>query len=154
MKKTNAARILDKNGIAYKLIEFPVTKEHQSGQEIARLLGEEPELVFKTILLKADDEFLVAVVPVTKEIDLKKAAKAFKKKKVGMLPLKELTKVTGYVRGGCSPVGMKKAYRTAIDATAEGADNIYVSAGERGKQFLLDPRALSAFLDAGFFELT
>jgi Cys-tRNA(Pro)/Cys-tRNA(Cys) deacylase len=138
--KTNAMRILDSLGIRYETVSYPVEEEHVDAITAAQSLGVDPELVWKTLV--AHDERnapLVFVVPGSAELDLKKAAKAVGAKKIDLLNLRDLTPLTGYVRGGCSPLGMKKSYPTWLDETAALFSRIYVNAGARGLQVIVAP---------------
>lgn len=147
--KTNAARLLDKAKIQYELIPYPVDEEHLSADHIADVLGEDINRVFKTLVLRwAPKEFIVCVVPGNREVDLKKAAKAAGLKKIEMIHVKELQPLTGYIRGGCSPVGMKKPFPTYFHQTALDFDYIYVSAGQRGIQFKIAPKDLIGYVGA------
>ena len=118
--KTNACRILDKAKIPYEEREYPVDENDLSGVHVAEVLGVSPECIYKTLVLKGDKTgYLVMVIPVAEELDLKKCAKVSGNKKVEMIPMKDLQGITGYIRGGCSPVGMKKAFPTFIQEEAE-----------------------------------
>lgn len=140
VKKTNVARLLDKAKIAYELIPYEVDENDLSAQHVAAGLGENIEQVFKTIVLHGDKSgHLVCVIPGELEIDLKLAAKVSGNKKCELLPLKELLPTTGYIRGGCSPIGMKKNFPTYIHETCTGFPSIYVSAGVRGLQIKIAP---------------
>ncbi|MBQ2824215.1 MAG: Cys-tRNA(Pro) deacylase [Oscillospiraceae bacterium] len=155
MNKTNAMRMLEAAGIAFRTAEYEVDENDLSGMHVANQLGQPPEQVFKTLVLKGEKKgYLVCCIPVNEELDLKKAAKAFGDKKVEMLPLKDLLNVTGYIRGGCSPVGMKKKFPTIIDETAILFDEIAVSAGVRGAQIIIEPNSLCEFVQAEFAEIT
>ncbi len=152
--KTNAARLLDAAAIDYELIPYEVDENDLGAQHIADQLGENIEQVFKTLILQGDKTgHLVCVIPGAEEVDLKKAAKVSGNKKVDLIPMKELLPTTGYIRGGCSPVGMKKPFPTFIDETCILYDYIYVSAGVRGLQFKIDPQALMAFVGAEAVDL-
>lgn len=152
--KTNAARLLDAAAIDYELIPYEVDENDLGAQHIADQLGENIEQVFKTLILQGDKTGnLVCVIPGAEEVDLKKAAKVSGNKKVDLIPMKELLPTTGYIRGGCSPVGMKKPFPTFIDETCILYDYIYVSAGVRGLQFKIDPQALMAFVGAEAVDL-
>lgn len=154
-EKTNAMRILETAGIAFETLFYPVDENDLSGVHIAKELNLPPEQVFKTLVAKGSKNgYLVFVIPVAEELDLKKCALAAKDKRVEMIPMKDLLPLTGYLRGGCSPVGMKKPFPTYFDETATLFDRIYLSAGQRGKQFCLDPVELCAFLGAEFADLT
>lgn len=149
MVKTNAMRMLDKAGIAYRVQEYEVDENDLSGEHVAKSIGQNPEQVFKTLVLKGEKQgYFVCCIPVAEELDLKKVAKAAGDKKADMIPMKELLPVTGYIRGGCSPVGMKKHLPTYIEETAILFDEIAVSAGVRGAQLILSPEDLIAYTGA------
>ncbi len=152
--KTNAARILDRADIPYALIGYEVDEEDLSAEHLAGVLGIDPAVIFKTLVLKGDHGHLVCVIPGNAELDLKKAAKASGNKSCVMLPLKELQPVTGYIRGGCSPIGMKKPFPSFIDDTALLHEKIYVSAGIRGTQLLMAPDDLIRAAGAVVADLT
>ena len=155
MTKTNVMRLLDASGIAYETREYPWDETDLSGVHAARAIGLPQEQVFKTLVARGDRTGpLVFCIPVAESLDLRKAASATGNKRVEMLPLKELTGLTGYVRGGCSPIGMKKKFPTCIDETAILFDTVAVSAGMRGEQIVLSPQALAAFVGADFADLT
>ena len=132
--KTNAMRILEQNKISYISHSYPHGKEPPDGVRVAELLGENPENVYKTLVTKGGNNYYVFVLPVLKELDLKKAAKSVSEKSVEMIPVKDINKVTGYIRGGCSPVGMKKLYKTVFASECEKLENIIVSGGKIGLQ--------------------
>ena len=143
INKTNVARLLDKAGVKYELIPYEVDESDLSAVHVAAQLNEDVERVFKTIVLHGDKSgYFVCVVPGDSEIDLKKAAKVSGNKKCDLLPMKELLGVTGYIRGGCSPIGMKKHFPTYIHASAQQYQRIFVSAGVRGLQIALSPADL------------
>lgn len=140
VKKTNAARLLDQHKISYSLIPYQVDESDLSAVHVARQLGEDVERVFKTLVLHGDKSgYFVCVIPGNEEVDLKKAAKCSGNKNCEMIPMKELLSVTGYIRGGCSPLGMKKNYPIYIHSSAEFHEKIYISAGVRGVQIELSP---------------
>lgn len=152
--KTNVMRILDASNIEYDSYEYDVDDGKIDGISVADKVGHPRETVFKTLVtVGADKELLVFVIPVEFELDLKKAAKASSQKSIHMLPLKELTKNTGYVHGGCSPIGMKKKLRTFIDETAMLNEKMVVSAGQVGLQVKLKPDELAKCVDAKFADL-
>ncbi len=153
-EKTNVMRILDKKKIPYERHCY-VQTDAVSGVEVAQALGQDPAQVFKTLVtVSVGGSHYVFVIPVAKELDLKKAAKAVEEKSVKMLPQKELLPLTGYVHGGCSPIGMKKAFRTVIDASAEQQETIIFSAGKIGYQVELSLSALVKVLRYSIAELT
>ncbi|MBO4218154.1 MAG: Cys-tRNA(Pro) deacylase [Erysipelotrichaceae bacterium] len=155
MNKTNALRKLDEAGISYQLRQYPVDESDLSGQHVAEVLGEDPQQIFKTLVCRDEkNAHFVFCIPVNEELDLKKCAAACGSKRVEMIPLKELLPLTGYLRGGCSPVGMKKPFPTFMDETAILFDAVYLSAGQRGLQMLVDPQQLMAWLNGRFAELT
>ena len=154
LEKTNAARLLDAAGIAYELVPYEVDENDLAAAHIAQQLGEPLEQVFKTLVLKGDrSSYFVCVLPGGEELDLKKAAKVSGNKSCDLIPMKELLPVTGYIRGGCSPVGMKKAFPTYIEESAQLYDYIYVSAGVRGLQFKIAPDALTGDVGAVYADL-
>ena len=143
INKTNVARLLDKAKVPYELIPYEVDENDLSAVHVAASLGEDIEQVFKTLVLRGDKTgHFVCVIPGEHEVDLKMAAKASGNKKCEMLPLKELLPTTGYIRGGCSPIGMKKHFPTYIHDTCLSFPYIYVSAGVRGLQIKLAPQDL------------
>lgn len=134
-KKTNAMRMLDRNHIDYKVNNYPVTEAHMDGTRVAQLVGVSVDEVFKTLVLEnAQHDHFVFIIPVNATLNMKLAAKSVKEKKLHLMPLDDLKRVTGYVRGGCSPIGMKKIFPTVIDSQSERLDAVYVSGGERGTQ--------------------
>ena len=140
MKKTNAARLLDAQSINYELAEYEVDENDLSATTLARKLGQDVEQIFKTLVLRGDKTgVFVCVIPGNAEVDLKKAAKVSGNKNCAMVQQKELLGLTGYIRGGCSPLGMKKPYPIYIHETCQLFDQIYISAGQRGLQFKLNP---------------
>lgn len=147
--KTNAARLLDKAGIAYKLIPYEVDENDLAVQHVADSLNQPIEQVFKTLVLHGDRTgHIVCVVPGNGEVDLKALAKVSGNKKVEMILMKDLLGVTGYIRGGCSPIGMKKRFPTYIHTSATDFNVIYVSAGVRGLQIEIAPSDLITFTGA------
>ena len=144
--KTNAVRLLEAAGIPFSLVEYEVSEDDLSGTSVARKTGLDPERVFKTLVTTGDKGAVyVFCIPVGYELDLKKAASACGSKKIEMLHLSDLFQVTGYIRGGCSPVGMKKDYPVFMDESALLWDEIAVSAGARGLQLLIDPEKLISY---------
>lgn len=155
MTTTNAMRLLTKAGVPFETSEYPVDESDLSGVHAAEALGVAPERVFKTLVARGDKRGLsVFCIPVAEELDLKKCAAVTGDKKIEMIHVKELLNLTGYIRGGCSPVGMKKKYPTWIDETAQLFDTVYVSAGVRGCQLILAPDALADFVQAEYADLT
>lgn len=154
INKTNAARLLDKAKIKYELVPYEVDENDLAATHIATQLGEDIRQVFKTLVLKGDKTgHFVCVVPGDAEVDLKKAAKVSGNKKVDLIPMKELLPTTGYIRGGCSPVGMKKAFPTYFHSTCMDFDYIYVSAGVRGLQLKIAPSDLVKYVRASVAEI-
>lgn len=155
LEKTNVMRLLDAAGIAYRVQEYEVDEQDLSGIHVAEAIGQDVDMVFKTLVLKGEKTgFLVCCIPVAEELDLKKVAKAAGDKKVEMLPMKELLATTGYIRGGCSPVGMKKKFPTYLDETAQLFEEIAVSAGIRGAQIIVNPEDLKTYIEAEYADLT
>jgi Cys-tRNA(Pro)/Cys-tRNA(Cys) deacylase len=153
-EKTNAARLLDKAGIAYRLIPYEFDENDLAAQHVADSLGQDIRMVFKTLVLHGDKTgHIVCVVPGDMEVDLKALAKASGNKKVEMIAMKDLLAVTGYIRGGCSPIGMKKRFPTYFHSTALNFDHIYVSAGVRGLQIEISPSSLIDFVGAVISEV-
>lgn len=143
VNKTNAARLLDKAGIKYELIPYVVDENDLSAVHVAAQLHEPIDMVFKTLVMHGDKTgYFVSVIPGDKEVDLKMAAKVSGNKSCSMVPMKDLLSVAGYIRGACSPVGMKKLYPTYIHETALNYPYIYVSAGQRGLQLKVSPAEL------------
>ncbi len=152
--KTNAMRLLETAGIAYRTMEYEVDESDLSGAHVVETLGLDPDRVFKTLVARGEKKGpLVFCIPVCEELDLKKAAAAAGDKRVELIHVKELPGLTGYIRGGCSPVGMKKKYPTYIEETAVLFDEIAVSAGVRGCQMFVDPEELARFTEAEFCSL-
>lgn len=146
IEKTNAARLLDKAKISYELIPYEFDENDLAAQHVAESLGQDIAMVFKTLVLHGDKTgHIVCVVPGDMEVDLKALAKVSGNKKVEMIAMKDLLSVTGYIRGGCSPVGMKKRFPSFFHSTALQFDHIYVSAGVRGVQLKISPAELIDF---------
>jgi Cys-tRNA(Pro)/Cys-tRNA(Cys) deacylase len=140
MNKTNAARLLDKINTAYELVEYKVDEEDLSAINVAAKLSQDVRQVFKTLVLKGDKTgIFVCALPGSAEIDLKKAAKISGNKSAQLIPVKDIMQITGYIRGGCSPLAMKKEYPVFIDDSCKNFDFIYISAGVRGMQIKLKP---------------
>jgi Cys-tRNA(Pro)/Cys-tRNA(Cys) deacylase len=163
--KTNVHRLLEAAGIPYTAAEYAVDESDLSGVHAARMLGMPPEQVFKTLVLRdaavrktdvcgTGGGFFVCCIPAAAELDLRKAARAGGRKKAELIPVRDLLPLTGYVRGGCSPIGMKKKLPTLIDETAELFDTISVSAGARGCQVILSPLDLLGYVSGIFADLT
>jgi len=155
MTKTNAVRLIEQAKISHRCTEYSYDEQDLNGMHAAEAIGMPPEQVFKTLVVRGDKRgVLVFCIPVCCELDLKKAAKAAGDKKVDLIPMKELLPLTGYIRGGCSPVGMKKTYPTFIDETAVLSDEIAVSAGVRGQQMILSPDDLIDYANMTVCDLT
>ena len=155
MTKTNAMRLLETAGIVFKTAQYSYDESDLSGLHAAKEIGMPPEQVFKTLVARGDKTGItVFCIPVCCELDLRKAAAASGNKKIEMIHVKELLDLTGYLRGGCSPIGMKKQYPTYVDETAQLFEIISVSAGLRGQQILLAPSELMGFIGAGEADLT
>ena len=151
--KTNAMRILDRNKIPYEVISYEC-EEFIDGLHSARITGAPVEQSFKTLVaVGKSGEYYVFVIPIAMEVRLKTAAKAVGEKAVEMIHVKDITRITGYVRGGCSPLGMKKQYRTVIHSSALGFDRIYVSGGRIGSTIVVEPGALAGVIHASFAEI-
>ena len=155
INKTNVARLLDKAKVKYELIPYEVDENDLSAIHVAESLGENIEQVFKTLVLHGDKSgHFVCVIPGEHEVNLKKAAKVSGNKKCDLIPMKELLPTTGYIRGGCTPIGMKKPFPTFIDESCLAFDYIYISAGQRGLQLRLSPTDLIAYTQAKTDKLT
>jgi Cys-tRNA(Pro)/Cys-tRNA(Cys) deacylase len=154
INKTNAARILDRHNIKYNLVEYQVDEEDLSAVHVASLLGQDVGQVFKTLVLRGDKTgVFICIIPGGDEVDLKKAAKASGNKNCAMIPMKEILGLTGYIRGGCSPLGMKKDYPTYIDEQCVLYDTIFISAGIRGMQIEIAPGDLNTAVGCEVCEL-
>jgi Cys-tRNA(Pro)/Cys-tRNA(Cys) deacylase len=152
--KTNAVRILDSNKISYELINYE-SDGFLDGVAIANKLNQSVDETFKTLVTKGKSgSFFVFVIPVHKELDLKAAAKAVSEKAVEMIPVADINKVTGYIRGGCSPIGMKKQFATVIDASAQNFERIMFSGGRLGTQIKMSPLDLVSLINAKFENIT
>lgn len=146
--KTNAMRLMDAAKIPYRAVEYEYDESDLGGEHVAAVTGMNPDQVFKTLVARGEKKgILVFCIPVSCTLDLKKAAHAAGDKKVEMIHMKELLDLTGYIRGGCSPVGMKKKYPTFMDETAELYDEIAISGGARGLQMVLSPMSLMEYAD-------
>ena len=155
MTKTNAVRLIEQAGLPCRTAEYEYDENDLNGMHAAKAIGMPSEQVFKTLVARGDRSgILIFCIPVCCELDLKKAAKAAKDKKVDLVAMKELLPLTGYIRGGCSPVGMKRSYPTYIDETAQLYDEIAVSAGMRGQQLLISPDDLIHYADMTVCDLT
>ena len=155
IEKTNAARLLDRAKIKYELIPYQVDESDLAAGHVAEQLGEDIETVFKTLVLVGDKSgHVVCVVPGNHEVDLKLAAKASGNKWLEMIPMKELLGVTGYIRGGCSPIGMKKRFPTYIHSSCMQHDAIYISAGVRGLQVRIAPEDLIRYTNSEIADIS
>lgn len=155
INKTNVARLLDKAKISYELVPYIVDENNLAATHIAEQLNENIKQVFKTLILRGDKTgHFVCVIPGDEEVNLKKAAKVSGNKKADLIPMKDLLPTTGYIRGGCSPVGMKKPFPTFFHYTCEEFEYIYVSAGVRGLQLKIKPNDLIGYVKASLAELT
>lgn len=155
MNKTNAMRLLDSAGIKYDCIEYEIDENDLSGLHIAEQTGLDPDIMFKTLVAKGDrNGYLVFCIPVSAELDLKKCAAVAGDKRVELVAVKDLLSITGYIRGGCSPVGMKKKFPTIFDETVILFSKITVSAGVRGCQLLLDAKSITDFVEATVADIT
>ncbi len=155
MTKTNAMRLLDAAGITYRTAQYDYDENDLSGVHAAEAIGMPPEQVFKTLVTRGDKTgILVFCIPVDCELDLRKAATVSGNKKLEMTHVKELLELTGYIRGGCSPIGMKRLYQTYIDETAELFNEIAVSAGLRGRQIVIAPQDIISYVNAAKADVT
>lgn len=154
LEKTNAARLLDAAHISYELIPYEVDENNLAADHVAESLGEPLEQVFKTLVLKGDRTgHFVCVIPGGESVDLKKAAKVSGNKSCDLIPMKDLLPTTGYIRGGCSPIGMKKAFPTYLEESAQLYDYIFISAGVRGLQFKINPEDIISYVAAVYSDL-
>lgn len=152
--KTNAMRILDSKKISYTINTYECD-EFIDGMQIAQKLNQDPDISYKTLVtIGKSKEYYIFVIPINKELDLKKAARAVKEKAVEMIHVKDINKITGYIRGGCTPLGMKKLYPTVIDASAQELDKIIISGGRIGSQIFLSPQDLAQAVNGKFIEIT
>lgn len=155
IEKTNAARLLDRAKIAYELIPYEVDENDLAATHVAAQLGEDIATVFKTLVLKGDRTgYFVCVVPGNHEVDLKAAARISANKKCDLIPMKDLLSVTGYIRGGCSPIGMRKPFPIFIHSTCSLHPYIYISAGVRGLQIKIAPNDLISFVGATLADIS
>ena len=143
IEKTNPMRMLEQEGISYDTASYPVDENDLSGLHAAKMLGTEPDRVFKTLVAKGEKRgYLVFCIPVAEELDLKKAAKAVGEKSIEMIKQKDLLPLTGYIHGGCSPIGMKKSFYTTVQESARNFDTIFFSGGKVGYQVEVAPQDL------------
>ena len=153
--KTNAVRIVEKSKIPFTVQTYDHSDGAIDGVSVAAKLGQDPAQVYKTLVTRgASKNLYVFVIPVAKELHLKKAAKTVGEKSIEMIHVSEINKLTGYIRGGCSPIGMKKLYTTTIDASAEELERIFVSAGKIGMQLGVNPKDLAKLVNAAFGDIT
>lgn len=153
-KKTNAMRMLDQENISYQTLAYDAADGKIDAISVAQKIGRDPKVVYKTLVARgASKKIGVFVIPAEAELDMKKAAKAIGEKKAEMLPAKDLQSYTGYIRGGCSPIGMKKTYETFIDESAADLDKIVVSAGTIGLQIELEPESIVNLTKATFADI-
>ena len=152
--KTNAMRILDSSKISYNVYSYEVGKTHVDGVEVASKIGKSVDIVYKTLVAKSiNKEIYVYIIPVNETLDLKKAAKVASEKSIEMINVNDINKITGYIRGGCSPIGMKKLYKTFINKSAEDLENIIVSAGKIGYQIELSPIDLKTMVNFEYCDI-
>lgn len=155
MSKTNAIRILEAKGIESAFVEYQSSEDEIDAISVAKKINADPDMVFKTLVTANElNEHFVFVIPGPLELNMKKAASASGSKKIELIKVKDLPPLTGYIRGGCSPIGMKKPFPTYIDETAQLFDKIYCSAGIRGMQMLISPNDLAIVTNAEFVDLT
>ena len=154
LTKTNAMRILDKNKIKYEVIEYDISDGKIDGVSVAEKTNQDVREVYKTLVTQGNSKAIyVFVIPVSEELDLKKSAKVSGEKKIEMIHVNDILKLTGYIRGGCSPVGMKKLYKTFIQIEAENLERICVSGGKKGLQVKLSPDELKNTINAVFADI-
>lgn len=154
IQKTNAMRILDKNKIEYNSLTYDATDGHIDGAAVAKKTGQAPETVYKTLVtVGSSKEIYVFVIPVLDELDLKKAAKAALEKKVEMIHVKDINKFTGYIRGGCSPIGMKKSYKTFMQKEGYDLEKIVFSGGKIGLQIEMNPKDIEKAINVSFVDI-
>lgn len=154
VQKTNAVRLLEKQKRSFKLYEYPWSEDHLGAEDVSQIINKPQELVYKTLVIRGDRTgIIVACLSADSELDLKAVAKISGNKKVELLPLKDLEKTTGYIRGGCSPIGMKKQFPTYLSKRASALERIIVSAGKRGLQVELDPNDLKKAAAAEFADI-
>lgn len=151
--KTNAIRILDKAKVKYSINTYECD-EFIDAKHVADMLSQPYESSYKTLVAKGkSSEYYVFLVPIVQELDMKKAAKSVAEKSVELIAVKDINNVTGYIRGGCTPIGMKKKFKTVIDATATNFDTIIISGGRIGTQIFISPHDLRALVDAEFYDI-
>ena len=153
MKKTNAMRLLDSKKISYDIISYSTEDGFIDGESVAKKIGKNVEEVYKTLVAQGKNSIYVFIIPVDKHIDLKKAAKVTGEKKIEFIHVKDILKYTGYIRGGCSPIGMKKLYTSLIQEEGLALENIIVSAGKIGLQIQLNPKHLGQVISGSFVDI-
>ncbi len=151
--KTNAMRILDKNKVDYNIISYDTSDGEVDGISVAKKIGKSVDQVYKTLVGQGKEEIYVFIIPVHNELDLKKAAIVTGEKKIELIHVKDILKITGYIRGGCSPLGMKKLYKTYVHESGLMLDEIIISAGKIGLQIEMDPMRLIDIIDAEYLDL-
>ncbi|MEG1638597.1 MAG: Cys-tRNA(Pro) deacylase [Erysipelotrichaceae bacterium] len=154
MNKTNAMRILDKAHLSYTTHTYPHPNGVVDGMSVALLTSQNPNQVFKTLITTANHQYYVFMLPVNSELDLKAAAKAVQEKSLSMIPVKDIQKISGYIRGGCSPIAMKKNFKTVIDQSAFNFTTILFSAGQIGQQIEMNPHDLINLIQGSFAPIT
>ena len=153
-KKTNVMRILEKKKIQYEVYEYDGSDNMIDGVTVAGMIGKDPQQVFKTLISKGKSgAYYVFVLPVAKELNMKKAAKAVDEKRIELIPVKQIEAVTGYIKGGCSPVGMKKAFVTTFDSSAQSHGKIIFNAGRPGLQVEISPSDIQKAVRSGFADI-
>jgi Cys-tRNA(Pro)/Cys-tRNA(Cys) deacylase len=153
--KTNAMRILDAKKISYKILSYDNKDGKIDGVSVAEKINKNPKEVYKTLVTQGSSKNLyIFIIPVEAELDLKKAAKAASEKKIEMIPVKDIQKWTGYIRGGCSPIGMKKEYKTFLDSSSLVLESMVVSGGKIGVQIVIEPTQLLQLINAQFDDIT
>lgn len=150
MKKTNAMRILDSKNIDYKEIQYTIDDGEIDGISVAKKINKKAKEVYKTLVTRGQEENYIFIIPVDQQLDLKRGAKFTLEKKIEFIPINDILKITGYIRGGCSPIGMKKEFKTFIQEDALSLDTIIVSAGKIGQQIELSPFDLKDITNASF----
>lgn len=154
IKKTNVMRVLEAHGVPYKEYEYDASDNMIDGITVANMIGQDPDRVFKTLVTVSKTRVnYVFVLPVNKELDLKKAAKAVNEKNIELIPVKEIEPTTGYIKGGCSPIGMKKQFTTVFDETAILYDTIIFNGGKVGFQVEVDPQIVESVIPCSFQDI-
>lgn len=153
MKKTNAMRILDSKGIKYKALEYKVDDGEIDGISVTKKINKEFKEVYKTLVTTSVADIYIFIIPVNEHLDLKKAAKVSKEKKIEFININDILKITGYIRGGCSPIGMKKDFKTFIQKDSLLLKEIILSGGKIGSQIQLDPLDLKSVIDVEFVDI-